>query len=155
MAEGTQFDPIVTGSISTNTSPLVRDLRAGLTVFLVALPLCLGIATAAGAPPLAGIVAGVVGGTVVALASGSSLSVTGPAAGLTVIMLDGIRSLGFSTFLIAIMLAGVLQIALGSLGAGRLAHLVPNAVIRGMIAAIGLVLVLKQLPHAIGYDADT
>lgn len=132
----------------------IDDLRAGLIVFLVALPLCLGVATASGAPPLAGLIAGIVGGTVVALGSGSSLSVAGPAAGLTVIVLDGIERLGMPAFLMAVLLGGVIQIGIGLLGAGRLAQLVPNAVIRGMLAAIGLILVLKQLPHAIGYDAD-
>lgn len=130
------------------------DLRAGIVVFLVALPLCLGIATASGAPPFAGIVAGIVGGIVVGLASGSSLSVAGPAAGLTVIVLDGIVELGLSAFLSAVMLAGAMQMVMGALGLGRLAHFVPNAVIRGMLAAIGLILVLKQVPHAVGYDAD-
>lgn len=133
---------------------LAADLRAGLVVFLVALPLCLGIATASGAPALSGIVAGVVGGIIVGRASGSSLSVAGPAAGLTVIVLDGIGQLGFAAFLTATMLAGVLQIGLGVLRLGVLAHFVPNAVIRGMLAAIGLILVLKQIPHAVGYDAD-
>jgi MFS superfamily sulfate permease-like transporter len=130
------------------------DTRAGLIVFLVALPLCLGIATASGAPPLAGMVAGIVGGTIVALASGSHLSVAGPAAGLTVIVLDGIEKLGLRAFLLATLLAGVMQVLLGAFGLGRVAQLVPNAVIRGMLAAIGLILVLKQLPHAIGYDKD-
>lgn len=130
------------------------DFRAGIVVFLVALPLCLGIATASGAPPFAGIVAGIVGGIIVGLASGSSLSVAGPAAGLTVIVLDGITQLGLSAFLTATMIAGAMQLVMGLLGLGRLAHFVPNAVIRGMLAAIGLILVLKQVPHAVGYDAD-
>jgi MFS superfamily sulfate permease-like transporter len=130
------------------------DLRAGLIVFLVALPLCLGIATASGAPPVSGLIAGIVGGTVVALLSGSQLSVAGPAAGLTVIVLDGIQRLGLSVFLTAVLIGGLIQFAIGVVGGGRLAQLVPNAVIRGMLAAIGLILVLKQLPHAVGYDAD-
>ncbi|MEZ4380127.1 MAG: SulP family inorganic anion transporter [Nannocystaceae bacterium] len=130
------------------------DIRAGLVVFLVALPLCLGIAAASEAPPFAGLVAGIVGGVIVGLASGSAISVAGPAAGLTVIVLEGIHSLGFAAFLTATMLAGVLQIAMGGLRMGVLAHFVPNAVIRGMLAAIGLILVLKQIPHAVGYDAD-
>lgn len=154
MAERASTNSAVMTGPAPPMPALVRDLQAGLSVFLVALPLCLGIATAAGAPPLAGLVAGVVGGTVVAMASGSPLSVSGPAAGLSLIILDGIRVLGFNTFLTAVMLGGALQLALGFLGVGRLAHLVPNAVIRGMLAAIGLILVLKQLPHAIGYDAD-
>lgn len=134
--------------------PWSTDLRSGLVVFLVALPLCLGVATASGAPPLAGLVAGIVGGTVVAMLSGSSLSVAGPAAGLTVIVFDGIVKLGMPAFLLATMLAGGLQLALGAFGLGRFAQLVPNAVIRGMLAAIGLILLLKQLPHAVGYDKD-
>ncbi len=130
------------------------DLRAGVIVFLVALPLCLGVATASGAPPLAGLIAGLVGGTVVALTSGSSLSVAGPAAGLTVIVLDGITRLGLPAFLTATLLGGGIQLSLGLLRLGRVAQLVPNAVIRGLLAAIGLILLLKQLPHAVGYDAD-
>lgn len=152
MADRTQTDEQARPQPGSNAT--LRDLRAGLIVFLVALPLCLGISTAAGAPPLAGLIAGVVGGIVVGFASGSPLSVAGPAAGLTVIMFDGIRTLTFPTFLTAVLLAGVIQVAIGLLGAGRLAQLVPNAVIRGMLAAIGLILVLKQLPHAVGYDAD-
>jgi MFS superfamily sulfate permease-like transporter len=132
----------------------LADLRAGIIVFLVALPLCLGIATACGAPPLSGLIAGIVGGTVVAFASKSPLSVAGPAAGLTVIVFDGIQRLGFRSMLLSVMLAGAMQIAIGLAGAGRVAQLVPNAVIRGMLAAIGLILVLKQLPHAVGYDKD-
>lgn len=130
------------------------DLRSGLIVFLVALPLCLGVATASGAPPLAGLIAGFVGGTLVALTSGSSLSVAGPAAGLTVIVFDGIARLGLPAFLTATLLGGGIQLSLGVLRLGRVAQLVPNAVIRGMLAAIGLILLLKQLPHAVGYDAD-
>lgn len=132
----------------------MADLKAGLIVFFVALPLCLGIATASGAPPIAGLIAGVVGGLVVAMTSSAQLSVAGPAAGLTVIVLDGITSLGLRGLLAATMLGGLIQVGLGVLRLGRVAQLVPNAVIRGMLAAIGLILVLKQLPHAVGYDAD-
>jgi len=135
-------------------SSALVDVRAGLIVFLIALPLCLGIATASGAPPLSGLIAGMVGGLVVAFASGSPLSVAGPAAGLTVIVLDGIQKFGLRTFLMAVVIGGVIQVAIGLAGAGKLGQLVPNAVIRGMLAAIGLILVLKQLPHAVGYDAD-
>jgi len=137
-----------------SSAPSLADLKAGLTVFFVALPLCLGIATASGAPPLSGLVAGLVGGSVVALASGAPLSVAGPAAGLTVIVLDAITRHGLAGLLPATILAGALQILLGALKLGRVAQIVPNAVIRGMLAAIGLILVLKQLPHAVGYDAD-
>ena len=152
MAERLELDPTLAASSTGST--FAADLRAGVIVFLVALPLCLGIATASGAPALAGLIAGMVGGTVVAIASGSPLSVAGPAAGLTVICLDAIQKLGFRGFLMAVLLGGVIQASLGLIGAGRLAQLVPNAVIRGMLAAIGLILVLKQLPHAVGYDAD-
>jgi MFS superfamily sulfate permease-like transporter len=158
------MNPVVrTTSTSVAPSPaaspelrqsLGADLRAGVIVFFVALPLCLGIATASGAPPLSGLIAGFVGGTVVALSSKSSLSVAGPAAGLTVIVLDAIQRLGFRAFLLATVLAGVIQIVLGASGLGRLGQLVPNAVIRGMLAAIGLILILKQLPHAVGHDTD-
>jgi MFS superfamily sulfate permease-like transporter len=153
VAERMQIDPAALQA-SAKSSSIAADLKAGLIVFLVALPLCLGIATASGAPPLAGLIAGIIGGSVVAFASGSPLSVAGPAAGLTVIVLDGIRTLTLPTFLMAVLLGGAIQITIGLLGAGRLAQLVPNAVIRGMLAAIGLILVLKQLPHAVGYDAD-
>jgi MFS superfamily sulfate permease-like transporter len=131
------------------------DLPAGLVVFLVALPLCLGIALASGAPLFSGIVAGVVGGLVVPLISRSQLSVSGPAAGLTAIVLMGISQLGsFEAFLAATFLAGLMQLGLGLLKAGGFAALVPLSVIRGMLAAIGLILIFKQLPHAIGYDVE-
>jgi MFS superfamily sulfate permease-like transporter len=133
---------------------LVADIRAGLIVFFIALPLCLGIATASGAPPLAGIIAGIVGGIAVALVSGSPLSVAGPAAGLTVIVFEAIERLGFRAFLLATMLAGLIQMACGIAKLGKVGQFVPNAVIRGMLAAIGLILVLKQLPHAVGHDED-
>lgn len=124
-------------------------------VFLVALPLCLGIALASGAPPLAGVLAGVVGGLVVAAFSGSALSVSGPAAGLTVIVLAGISELGsYPAFLAAVVLGGVLQVGLGMVRAGMVAHFVPASVVRGMLAAIGLILILKQIPHALGRDVD-
>lgn len=134
---------------------LPADLRAGLVTFLVALPLCLGIALASGAPPLTGIIAGVVGGIVIGALSGSKLSVSGPAAGLTTIVAAGILKLGvFETFLAAVVLAGVLQLGLGFARAGAIANYFPSAVIKGMLAAIGLTLILKQIPHAVGYDAD-
>ncbi len=134
---------------------LKNDLPAGLVVFLVALPLCLGIALASGAPLFSGIIAGVVGGTVVAFASGSSLSVSGPAAGLTVIVLNAITSLGsYEVFLLAVVLAGLIQIALGFLKAGIIGYYFPSSVIKGMLAAIGIILILKQIPHAFGYDKD-
>nr|WP_316933247.1 SulP family inorganic anion transporter [Pedobacter lusitanus] len=134
---------------------LKRDLPASIVVFLVALPLCLGIALASGAPLFAGIVTGVVGGIVVASVSGSQLSVSGPAAGLTVIVLGAIAHLGsYQVFLLAVMLAGLLQIVLGIVRAGTIGNYFPSSVIEGMLAAIGLILILKQLPHALGVDKD-
>lgn len=123
-------------------------------VFLVATPLCLGIAQASGAPLLSGLVAGAIGGTVVAAISRSPLSVSGPAAGLAVIVASGIGELGFRAFLTAVVLAGIMQLGVGLLRLGGIAHFFPNAVIKGMLAAIGILIVLKQLPHAVGYDRD-
>jgi MFS superfamily sulfate permease-like transporter len=132
-----------------------NDLPAGLVVFLVALPLCLGIALASGAPLFSGIISGIIGGTVVAMASGSALSVSGPAAGLTVIVLNAIGTLGsYEVFLLAVVLAGLIQIALGYLKAGIIGYYFPSSVIKGMLAAIGIILILKQIPHALGYDKD-
>ena len=132
---------------------LKDDLPAGLVVFLVALPLCLGIALASGAPLFSGIIAGIVGGIVVASVSGSALSVSGPAAGLTVIVLNGITDLGtYNIFLLAVVIAGVLQIILGFLKAGVIGYYFPSSVIKGMLAAIGIILILKQAPLAIGYN---
>lgn len=134
---------------------LKYDIPAGLVVFLVALPLCLGIALASGAPLFAGIISGIVGGIVVGALSGSSLSVSGPAAGLTVIVLNAIDVLEtYEVFLAAVVLAGIIQLALGFLKAGIIGHFFPVSVIKGMLAAIGLILILKQIPHAFGYDAD-
>ena len=134
---------------------LKKDLPASIVVFLVALPLCLGIALASGAPLFAGIITGVVGGIVVSTLSGSQLSVSGPAAGLTVIVLGAIAKLGtYETFLLAVMLAGVMQVALGLIKAGTIGNYFPSSVIEGMLAAIGLILILKQLPHALGVDSD-
>jgi MFS superfamily sulfate permease-like transporter len=130
------------------------DLRAGIVVYLVALPLCLGIASACGAPPIAGLIAGIIGGLVVGSLSESHVSVAGPAAGLTVIVIDGIADVGWHTFIAATVVAGAVQVGLGVLRLGRVGQIVPSAVIRGMMAAIGLILVLKQLPHALGYDRD-
>jgi len=135
---------------------LKDDLPAGLVVFLVALPLCLGIALASGAPLFAGIISGIVGGILVAFLSGSALSVTGPAAGLTVIVLNGITELGsYETFLFAVVLAGMIQVALGYLKAGVIGYYFPSSVIKGMLAAIGIILILKQVPVAIGYMKDS
>ena len=131
------------------------DIQSGVVVFLVALPLCLGIALASGAPLFAGIISGVIGGIVVGALSHSQLSVTGPAAGLTAIVLAAISSLGsYETFLAAVVLAGALQILLGIVKAGTISNYFPSNVIEGMLAAIGIIIILKQLPHAIGYDVD-
>ena len=132
-----------------------RDIPAGLVVFLVALPLCLGIALASGAPLFSGVIAGVVGGLVISLLSGSELSVSGPAAGLTVIVSAAIIKLGgFPAFTVAVVLSGALQLALGYLRAGVIGDYIPNSVIKGMLAAIGIVIILKQIPHALGDDSD-
>jgi len=134
---------------------LGSDIPAGIVVFLVALPLCLGIAMASGAPLFAGVVSGIVGGVVVAWLSGSQLSVSGPAAGLTVIVLHAIEALGsFQSFLLAVVVAGGIQLLLGFLRAGVIGAYFPSAVIKGMLAAIGLILIMKQIPHAVGFDAD-
>jgi len=131
------------------------DVPAGIVVFLVALPLCLGIAVASGVPVLAGLVAGVVGGLVVGSLSGSTLMVSGPAAGLTPIVLLGIQQLGsFERLLPVVILAGGLQLLLAALRAGTIAYYVPSSVVKGMLAGIGITLILKQVPHAVGYDAD-
>ncbi|MBE9586076.1 SulP family inorganic anion transporter [Mucilaginibacter sp. JRF] len=134
---------------------LKRDLPASIVVFLVALPLCLGIALASGAPLFAGLLTGIIGGIIVGAASGSQLSVAGPAAGLTVIVLNAIATLGsYETFLLSIIIAGGMQIILGLIKAGTIGNYFPSAVIEGMLAAIGIILIMKQLPHAVGYDAD-
>lgn len=131
------------------------DGPAGTVVFLVALPLCLGIALASGAPLFAGIIAGIVGGLVVSVLSGSQVSVSGPAAGLTVIVASAIQSLGsFQNFLATVVLAGGFQILFSVLRAGAFGDYVPLSVIKGMLAAIGLVIILKQIPHALGRDVD-
>nr|HAD53159.1 hypothetical protein [Algoriphagus sp.] len=136
-------------------STLSADLKASLVVFLVALPLCLGIAVASGAPPMSGLIAGIIGGIVVGSLSGSHVSVSGPAAGLTVIVLDAISSLGtFELFLAAVVMAGLIQLILGFLKAGVLGYYFPHSEIKGMLTAIGLILILKQIPHALGWDKD-
>ena len=129
------------------------DIPAGFVVFLVALPLCLGVALASGAPLFAGIIAGVVGGLVVGYLSGSQLGVSGPAAGLVVIVLTAISDLGtFEAFLLAVVISGIIQIILGLLQAGIIGYFFPSSVIKGMLAAIGIMIMLGQLTHATGYD---
>lgn len=133
-----------------------HDLPASIVVFFVAVPLCLGIALASGAPLFAGIIAGIVGGIVVGVASGSPLGVSGPAAGLAVIVLTSIASLGGSweAFLLAVVLAGIIQLILGYAKAGFIAFFFPSSVIKGMLTGIGLLIILKQIPHALGWDKD-
>jgi MFS superfamily sulfate permease-like transporter len=136
-------------------SKIKQDLPASIVVFLVALPLCLGIAVASGAPPVAGIIAGVIGGLIVGWASGSPLGVSGPAAGLTAIVAMGIAELGsFEALLAATAVAGVIQIVLGFARAGIIAYYFPSSVIKGMLAGIGIIIILKQIPHAFGDDKD-
>ena len=134
---------------------LKYDIPSSIVVFLVAVPLCLGIALASGAPFFSGLIAGIVGGIIIGSLSGSQLSVSGPAAGLTAIVLAGITRLGaFEMFLVAVFLAGVIQLGLGFLRAGSIASYFPSSVIKGMLTAIGIIIILKQIPHAVGYDAD-
>ena len=134
---------------------LKQDGPAGLVVFLVALPLCLGVAHASGAPLFAGIIAGIVGGCLISLLSGSQISVSGPAAGLLAIVAAAIQTLGsYQAFLAAVVICGVIQVVLGVVRAGAIGDYVPNSVIKGMLAGIGLVIVLKQIPHALGQDLD-
>ena len=136
-------------------SPWRADVPAAVVVFLVAVPLCLGIALASGAPLFGGVISGIVGGIVVGSLSGSQLMVSGPAAGLTAIVVSAIATLGsYPAFLVAVVLAGGVQLTLAALRAGVIGYYFPSAVIRGMLAAIGLILILKQIPHAVGYDAD-
>jgi MFS superfamily sulfate permease-like transporter len=131
------------------------DFPASIIVFLVAVPLCLGIALASGAPLFSGIIAGIVGGIVVGALSGSPLGVSGPAAGLAVIVLHAIQDLGaFDIFLVAVVIAGVVQVILGFLKAGIIGYYFPSSVIKGMLAGIGVLIFLKQIPHALGYDKD-
>ena len=132
-----------------------KDLPASIVVLFVAIPLCLGIALASGAPLLSGIIAGIVGGIVVGSLSGSNLGVSGPAAGLAVIVFNSITSLGaFDIFLLSVVIAGIIQIILGFLKAGVIGYYFPSSVIKGMLTGIGIVIILKQIPHAFGYDGD-
>ena len=135
-----------------NTKFLKTDLLSGMVVFLVALPLCLGIAVASGAPPFAGIICGVIAGVVVGSLSSSNVSVSGPAAGLIAIILVAVTDLGYETFLVAVIIAGLIQLTLGFAKAGTISSYFPTAVIEGMLVAIGIIIIKKELPHAIGYD---
>lgn len=136
-----------------NFNELKQDFPASIVVFLVALPLCLGVALASGAPIISGIISGVVGGIVVGLFSRSHVSVSGPAAGLTAVVLSAITQLGdFQSFLMCVVIAGVLQVIWGYLKVGFIANYIPSNVINGLLSSIGLILILKQIPHAFGYD---
>lgn len=133
---------------------LNKDFPASIVVFFVALPLCLGIALASGAPLFSGLIAGIVGGIVVGAMSGSSLGVSGPAAGLAAIVLAAIASLGYQNFLLAVVLAGGIQILFGVLKAGIIGYYFPSSVIKGMLTGIGIIIILKQIPHFFGYEGD-
>ncbi|HEU4859215.1 MAG TPA: SulP family inorganic anion transporter [Chitinophagaceae bacterium] len=137
-----------------NTQHIRSDFLAGTVVFLVALPLCLGIAVASGASPFAGIITGIIGGIVVGYLSNSNVSVAGPAAGLIAIVLAAITTLGFGNFLLAVVLAGVFQLVLGFAKAGTISSYFPSGVIEGMLTAIGIIIIKKELPHAMGYDKE-
>ncbi|MGZ4037641.1 MAG: SulP family inorganic anion transporter, partial [Bacteroidia bacterium] len=138
-----------------DSKSVVADLRSAIVVFFVAMPLCLGIAMACGAPLFSGIIAGVTGGLVVGMLSGSACSVSGPAAGLTAIIISSVAELGsFPLFLAAVVVAGVVQIMFGVSKAGRIGHYIPTTVVKGMLAGIGIILIAKQVPHLVGYDAD-
>jgi len=137
------------------TSKLKNDIPSSIVVFLVALPLCLGVALASGAPLLSGVISGVIGGIVVGLLSKSQTSVSGPAAGLAAVVLSSITQLGtFEVFLTAVVIAGIIQFVMGIAKTGFIANYIPNNVIKGLLAAIGIILILKQIPHAIGFDRD-
>lgn len=145
-------------SPKTNNSRLLVNLKydipAGIAVFLIAIPLLLGIALASGAPLFSGLIAGIIAGIVVAPLSGSSLGISGPTAGLAVIVLAAIEKLGFNGFLLALVVAGIIQIVMGLTKAGVIAYYFPSSVVNGMLSGIGFIIVLKQIPHAMGYDRD-
>jgi len=141
--------------VKKELSILKRDIPASIVVFLVALPLCLGVALASGAPLLSGVISGIIGGIVVGFLSESQVSVSGPAAGLTSVVLASITQLGsFELFLVAVVLAGLFQLVAGMLKGGFIANYIPSNVIKGLLASIGIILILKQIPHAFGYDKD-
>lgn len=153
------FVPVFKQKITMLNSKLLanlkQDLPASIVVFLIALPLCLGIALASGAPLFSGMIAGIVGGVVIGWLSNSQTSVSGPAAGLTAVVLVSIQQLGdFQIFLFAVVLAGVFQLALGIVKAGSIANFFPTSVIKGMLSGIGIIIILKQIPHALGYDKE-
>lgn len=135
-------------------SSFKTDALSGIVVFLVALPLCLGIAVASGASAFSGIITGIVGGIIVGYLSGSHVSVSGPAASLIAIVIVAIQDLGFEAFLLAGVLAGVIQLILGFVKAGSFSNYIPSGVIQGMLTGIGLIIIFKEIPHAIGYDKE-
>jgi MFS superfamily sulfate permease-like transporter len=138
-----------------STKTLKHDLPSGLVVFLVALPLCLGIALASGAPLFSGLISGIVGGIVIGSLSNSALSVSGPAAGLATLVAGAIIAIGnYPLFLCAVLIAGILQIVLGMAKLGGIANYIPSSVIKGMLTSIGILIIAKQIPHAFGYDKD-
>ena len=141
--------------MSSMVSTVLADAKSGLVVFFVALPLCLGIALASGAPLVSGLLAGIVGGLVVGMFSGSHTSVSGPAAGLSAVVAAQMLSLGsFSAFLMAVIFAGMIQIVLGLAKGGFISEFFPSSVIKGLLAAIGVIIIFKQIPHLVGHDAD-
>jgi MFS superfamily sulfate permease-like transporter len=134
---------------------LKNDIPASVVVFFVALPLCLGIALASGAPLFSGLIAGIIGGIIVGFLSGSQIGVSGPAAGLAAIVFTAIGTLGgYENFLLAVVLGGCIQILFGVLKAGVIGYYFPSSVIKGMLTGIGIIIILKQIPHFFGYDAD-
>lgn len=138
-----------------STQNLKSDLPSGLVVFLVALPLCLGIALASGAPFFSGLISGIIGGIVIGSLSGSKLSVSGPAAGLAALVLAAITNIGaFNLFLCAVFIAGILQILMSLARLGGIANYFPSSVIKGMLTSIGILIIAKQIPHSVGYDRD-
>jgi len=133
---------------------LNKDFPASIVVFFVAIPLCLGIALASGAPLFSGLIAGIIGGIVVGAISGSSLGVSGPAAGLAAIVLAAISNIGYENLLLAVVIGGIIQIGFGLMKAGIIGYYFPNSVIKGMLTGIGIIIILKQIPHFFGYDSD-
>lgn len=132
-----------------------NDISAGVVVFLVALPLCLGISLASGAPFFSGLISGIVGGIIIGALSSSNLSVSGPAAGLAALVYAAIANVGsFELFLTAVVLAGIIQMLLGAAQLGGIAEYFPSSVIKGMLTSIGILIIAKQIPHAVGYDRD-
>jgi len=142
-------------NMKNQLSHLKSDIPASIVVFFVALPLCLGIALASGAPLFSGLIAGIIGGIVVGALSGSNIGVSGPAAGLAAIVLSAIATLGsFENFLLAVVLGGIIQLIFGILKAGVIGYYFPSSVIKGMLTGIGIIIILKQIPHFFGYDSD-